>query len=140
VEEIKGKPAKFPYPGEFLALGVRLMPDRFWDAQESSPFLMSGNFVDTIYYSGAVIKEVQEPDDERPYSQYTVQWRKDEIRDVKPTDFAEYKVGDRVTILKDVEATKKGQLWKDEDMKEFDREKWVIAPMMFYGIDPEKEE
>jgi hypothetical protein len=52
----------------------------------------------------------------------------------KATDFAEYHVGDRVTILKEVPSNKQSQQWKDEDMKQFDGEKWMIAPLIFYGI------
>jgi hypothetical protein len=52
---------------------------------------------------------------------------------VKPTDFATYKVGDRVTILKKVPNKKDSQLWKDDDTKKFNVDDWVIAPFMFYG-------
>jgi hypothetical protein len=49
-----------------------------------------------------------------------------------PTDFAEYREGDRVAIVKDVSATKQSQLWKDEDQKEA-QDAWRIAPVTFYG-------
>jgi hypothetical protein len=120
-------------PGEFLALGVRMMPGEFWGHQKSSPFIYSGNFLDTVYLTAAVIKEVVEPTDAVPYPTYKVQWRKNEIT-VNPTDFAEYRVDDRVTILKDVATEKKSQLWKDEDM-ETKGETWMIAPISFYGED-----
>jgi hypothetical protein len=144
-EQLDNKPAKFPYPGEFVAMGVRLMPDKPWWDQESSPFLFSGNWADTVYLSGAVIKEIQEPTDERPYPTYTVQWRKNEIKDVRPSDFAEYRVDDRVAVLKDIESDKKTETWKDDDTKgseekAFDKDKWVIVPLMFFGIDTEKED
>jgi hypothetical protein len=64
-----------------------------------------------------------------------VQWRK-KIMEVNPTDFAEYEVKDRVTILKDVATEKQSQLWKDDDMKTFG-ETWMIAPIGFYGLDKE---
>ncbi len=142
-EDATGLPLKFPYPGEFLFLAVRLMPDRYWGAQKSNPFLFSGNWIDTVYLSGATIKEIQPPDDDRSYPTYTVAWRKEEITGVLATDFSEYQIGDRVVILKDVETDKQSQLWKDDDMqadgtqKAFKDNKWVIAPLMFYGIDPE---
>jgi hypothetical protein len=138
-------PKKWPVPGEFLGLGVRMMPDKPWGRQKSSPFVWSGNWMDTVYYTGAVIKEIQEPTDDTPYSTYTVVWRGQEIKEVKPSDFAEYRVKDRVTILKDVATEKKTQLWKDDDMKFFGGEDgiapeditWSIVPVTFYGLEKE---
>ena len=126
---------KWPVPGEFLGLGVRMMPDKPWGHQKSSPFVWSGNWVDTVYYSGAVITEVIDPTDEIPYSQYKVKWRKNEAT-ANPSDFAEYKVGDRVTILKSVDTGKKSQLWKDDDMKTWG-DGWQIVPITFYGLEQE---
>jgi len=128
--------AKFPVPGEFLALGVRLMPDAPWGQQKSSPFLYSGNWMDTVYYTGGVVKEVLEPDEATPYPRYRVTWRKFEV-EARPSDFAEYRAGDRVAILKDVSTEKPSQLWKDEDATAFDKDTWVIAPVSFYGLDRE---
>ncbi len=136
--EDSGSPSKWPLPGEFMGLGVRMMPDKPWGSQKSSPFIYSGNWMDTVYYTGAVIKEVQEPTDDQPYSTYTVIWRGQEITEVRPSDFAEYKVDDRVTILKDVTTEKESQLWRDDDMKEFDKDKWMIAPITFYGLEKEE--
>ena len=126
---------KFPIPGEFFGLGVRLMPDVPWGTQKSSPFVYSGNWMDTVYYTSAVVTEVIEPTDDVPCPTYKVKWRKDEVT-VTPSDFAEYKVGDRVTILKDVATEKKSQLWKDDDMETFGAT-WMIAPIGFYGLDKE---
>lgn len=129
---------KFPVPGEFLALGVRMMPGEFWGHQKSSPFIYSGNWMDMVYYTSARVVEVIEPSDEMPYPTYKVQWRKDEVTAIS-TDFAEYKVGDRVTILKDVATEKKSQLWSDDDMKSgCDKAKWAICPITFYGLDEEE--
>jgi hypothetical protein len=131
----------FPVPGEFGALGVRMMPGEFWGKQKSSPFIYSGNWMDTVYYSGALVKEVIEPTQERPFPTYRVQWRKDEVI-AYPTDFAEYKVDDRVTILKDVVTEKKTQVWNDADTERFpdpdDEVNWRIAPISFYGLDAPK--
>jgi hypothetical protein len=128
-------PKKWPVPGEFLGLGVRMFPGMFWGHQKSSPFVYSGNWMDTVYYTGARITEVIEPTDDVPYPTYKVKWRdKDEEITVNPTDFAEYKVDDRVTILKDVATEKKTQLWKDDDMKEFG-DNWMLAPICFYGLE-----
>jgi len=130
---------RFPVPGEFLALGARLMPDRVWGEQKSSPFLFSGNWLDMVFYTSGIVKEVQDPTEERPYPLYKVQWRKQEVQ-VKPSDFAEYQVGDRVTIIKDLTGDKPSQLWKDQDMETFDTETWVIAPINFYGLDQTAQE
>jgi hypothetical protein len=129
---------KWPVPGEFLGLGVRMFPDMYWGHQKSSPFVYSGNWMDTVYYTGARITEVIDPTDEVPYPTYKVQWRKDEIT-VNPSDFAEYKVDDMVTILKDVAAEKQSQLWKDDDMKaDCDKTKWHIVPISFYGLESQE--
>ena len=119
-------------PGEFLALGVRMMPGEFWGHQKSSPFIYSGNWMDTVYLTSGVVNEIIEPTDEIPYPTYKVQWRKKELT-VNPTDFAKYEVDDRVTILKDVATEKKSQLWKDDDM-ETRGETWMIAPISFYSF------
>ena len=92
--------------------------------------------MDGVYLTSAEITEVIAPTDTKPYSTYTVAWRDQEIKNVRPSDFAEYKVGDRVTILKDVAATKKTQTWKDDDTKTFG-DTWMIAPITFYGLKKE---
>lgn len=121
----------FPVPGEFVALAVRIMVGTPWGRQKSSPFLYSGNWMDTVFLTSGKIEEVIAPTDNMPYPTYKVKWRKHEVT-VKPSDFAEYQVGDRVTILKDVAANKPSQLWKDKDMQDFG-DNWVIAPVTFYG-------
>jgi hypothetical protein len=134
--QLAGGTVKFPVPGEFLGLGVRMFPGMYWGRQKSSPFVYSGNWMDTVYYTGARITEVIDPTDDVPYPTYKVTWRKDEFT-VNPSDFAEYKVDDRVTILKDVATEKTTQLWKDDDMAEFG-ENWMIAPISFYGLDTQE--
>jgi hypothetical protein len=153
--DTEGQGQHFPYPGEFLALACRIFVDRFvgFDSQESNPFLFAGNFMDTVYLTSGFVTAVSTPTAEFPYPQYSVMWRKDPsnssdtgiVLNVLPTDFAEYKgpqgsgaVGDRVTILKDVTTTKTSQLWKDKDMSPpLDVTKNMIAPLMFYSINPE---
>jgi hypothetical protein len=137
-------PKKWPVPGEFLGLGVRMMPDKPWGHQKSSPFVWSGNWMDTVYYAGGRITEVIDPTDDKPYPTYKVKWRKDEVT-ATPSDFAEYKVDDRVTILKDVATEKKTQLWKDGDVKFYGGAEdmapedivWQIVPITFYGLEKE---
>ena len=126
---------KWPVPGEFLGLGIRMMPDVPWGKQKSSPFIYSGNWMDTVYLTGGVITAVIDSTDTVPYPTYKVKWRKDEFS-VNQSDFALYKVGDRVTILKDVTATKKSQRWDDDDMKTFG-DTWMIVPVTFYGLEKE---
>lgn len=135
--QLAGETKKFPVPGEFMGLGVRMMPNKYWGNQKSSPFIYSGNWMDTVFYTGGRITEVIDPTDEVPYPTYKVQWRKDVVT-ATPSDFAEYEVGDRVTILKDVTTTKKSQFWKDDDMKTFG-DTWMIAPIGFYGLDTQEE-
>jgi hypothetical protein len=125
---------KYPIPGEFLCLINRPWPTLACGKQESSPYIYSGEWMDTVFYSGAVVKEVIEGEGDQTYNTYKVQWRKDTFT-VKPTDFAEYNVGDFVTILKTIPNDKDSQRWKDDDTKEFDEEGWVIAPLMFYDFD-----
>jgi hypothetical protein len=130
------EPRKFPMPGEFLGLGIRMMPGEFWGHQKTSPFIYSGNWMDTVYLTSAVITSIIEPTDAIPFSRYIVQWRKKELT-VNPTDFAEYEVKDRVTILKDVATEKKSQLWKDVDMETVG-ETWMVCPISFYHEDQEE--
>jgi hypothetical protein len=138
-EYASGK-AKFPVPGEFFGLGVRLFPGERWGYQKSSPFLFSGNFFDTVYLTAGVITAVIEPTDTEPYCTYEVRWHKEEEKLIfRPTDFAEYKVDDWVSILKDVATEKKSQLWKDDDM-ETKGDNWMVAPFLFYGYGKKDEE
>lgn len=138
---------KWPVPGEFLGLAVRMMPDMTWGKQLSSPFLWSGNFADTVYYTSGFVTEVIPPETEDeavagkfPWNTYKVAWRVCEDSDsegviqmVIPSDFAEYRDGDFVAILKDTETEKKTQLWRDPDMTAWGTN-WQIAPINFYGI------
>jgi hypothetical protein len=121
---------QFPWPGEFVALGVRIFPNLPFGEQKTSPFLFSGNWVDTVFYTSATVAEVH-PDASGEFNRYTVNWRGQTL-ELMPTDFAEYREGDRVAIVKDVSATKQSQLWKDEDQKEA-QGAWRIAPVTFYG-------
>lgn len=132
-------PQKFPHPGEFVAVGARLFPDKPWGDQETSPYLFSGNWVDTLYYTSAIVDEIIEPTDMRPFKLYKVKWRgKEEEMDqedynkflARPSGFDEHEVGDRVTILKDAETERLTQTWKDD--KEFLEIIWRIAPITFY--------
>jgi len=118
-----------------------MMPDRPWGipGQLSSPFIYSGNWMATVYYDSAVILEINEPTAETPYSTYLCQWRvSDKYPDgkitVTPSDFATYKVGDRITLLKDIKTTKTSELWSDPDLTQFG-DTWQAVPVSFYGLD-----
>lgn len=153
--QLAGGEVKFPVPGEFGGLGVRMFPGFFWGRQKSSPFIYSGNYLNTIYYSGGWITEVIEPEEDGkfPWKTYKIKWQ-GEIVNVIPTDFAEYRGpigdlhGDRVTILKDVSTEKTSQTWKDDDQRAATAvtgegtEKtfvgpWQICPITFYGLEIE---
>lgn len=126
-----GAEEKWPIPGEFVALGVRIMPTDIGGNQQTSPFLYAGNWIDSVYYTSGEIEEV---DDSGETPIYTVKWRNQRIR-IPSTDYAKYSVGDRVTILKDVETRKLSQTWEDADSLEPQSGVWSIAPIMFYGIE-----
>jgi len=76
---MKVEGGNFPVPGEFVALAVRIMVGTPWGRQKSSPFLYSGNWMDTVYYTSGTIKEVIDPTNNMPCPTYTVKWRKYEI-------------------------------------------------------------
>lgn len=136
-------PFKRPIPGEFVALAVRLMPGKYWGEQQTNPFIFSGNWLDTLYYTSAIVEEVLEPNDKRPYHLYKVRWRRklDDNSDeghlhlARPSGFETYEVGDRVAILKDAATERKSQTWKDD--QEFKPEIWRIAPITFYEQEAE---
>ena len=129
--QIAGEGKKWPVPGEFLGLGVRMFPGMFWGRQKSSPFVYSGNWLNSVYLSSARIKEVIAPDDIYPYCRYLVTWQKFEIT-ANPSDFCEYRVNDRVSVLKDVSTTKTSQTWKDEDQHNWG-DNWALVPITYYG-------
>lgn len=122
---------KYPVPGEFMGLGVCMMPDLFWGKQKSSPFMWSGNFLNTVYLTGGRIIKVIDPDDTYPFPRYSVQWMKNVVT-ANPSDFATYKKGDRVSILKNVSTDKQSQTWEDEDQTIWG-DNWQIVPITFYG-------
>lgn len=121
---------KYPYPGEFVGLSVRLFPNLPWGRQQSNPYLFSGNWVDTIYYTSGIVMEVIREDDDISYK---VKWH-GRLVTAKATDYAEYRTNDRVTIIKSVRAAKPSQQYRDDDTEHFDSDEWLIAPITFYGI------
>jgi len=123
-------PPKYPTPGGFLGMGVRLMPDEPWGEQDSSPFFYSGAYCDTCYYTRGRIEEII-LNEETGLTTYKVKWHDGKVYEVCASDFNEYQVGDHVAILKDVSTEKTSQLWKDEEQKAWG-DNWVLAPITFY--------
>lgn len=99
--------SKFPMPGEFVGLVCKTMPFVVWWFQQSQPFLYSGNWFETEFYTSGVVLEKYPPDPEKGEvgTVYKVLCKGEEIY-LFPTDFKEYETGDRVAILKNEEWTK----------------------------------
>lgn len=132
--QIAGGDKKWPVIGEFIGLGVRLMPGTYWGHQKSSPFIFSGCYFDSVHLTGGFIKTVNEPTDMITYPTYTVTWRGRDFENIRPSDWAEYKINDRVSILKDCSTTKTEQTWKDDDTKvDCDKSAWMLVPLSYYG-------
>ena len=130
---------KRPTPGEFVSLGIRMFPDKPWGTQKSSPFLSSGNWFDTLYYTSAKVVEVLEPEEDRPFKLYKVRWRANDDDETeflaRSSGFEEYQVDDRVAILKDAATDRQSQTWEDD--KEFDQNVWRIVPVTFWKKEEE---
>lgn len=120
---------KWPVPGEFVSLGVRIFPDLPWGKQGTNPFLFSGNFMDTVFYTNAKAEEIIAATDGIKYPTYKVKRRKETVI-AKPSDYAEYEADDRVAILKNVGSNKQSQLWEEDE--DFNTQEWVLCPISFY--------
>lgn len=124
---------EWPYPGEFLGLANRIFPNLPWTLAQAPgrhPFIFSGAYMDTVYITSAEVYEVIE--NAVGYQTLKIKWRGQDII-AYPTDFAEYQVGDRVTILKDVSTTKLTETFKDEDLWKYDEEVWRVIPFTYYN-------
>jgi hypothetical protein len=132
--------SKWPAPGEFMGLVNRPWVTLPWGEQESSPYLFSGNWMDTVFFSSGIIQEIIDPVDEvYTFPRYRVLWRvttenPDGIIEIGPTDFAEYRVGDRITIFKTGSMEKETQRWKDDDAKALVPSMCSVCPVIFYGV------
>ncbi len=142
--------AKFPMPGELVCLVCKTMPFVIWWFQDTNPFLYSGNWFETEFYSSGIVLEVCEPDPANypgeevtpPYNVYKVLCKGEEIY-LKPTDFLEYEVGERVAVLKAVAWEgnfhwDRIRFWNHaalpDDMTPHQKslDYWFIAPITFY--------
>ena len=131
----------FPVPGEFIALLAKSELFHCWWFQETYPFLYSGNWWETEYYTSGIIQEVIEPDDESDEETniYKVWVRGYEIY-LRSSDFLEYEVDERVAIVKEPLIQVDNMNWefidasKDNDSSsaESPDNDWRIVPISFY--------
>jgi len=129
---LKNKESAFGIvPGEFVAMAARVAPYLPCLNQLSSPFLFSGNWMETVYYTNCKITGIIEPSGTYPYPRYLVQYKGVTGITATPTDFAEYRVGDRVAIQRNTGSGKRSWTWRDNTS--FNSDTWVIAPIDFYG-------
>jgi len=145
-------------PGEFIGILCRPWPLHCWWKQETAPFVYAGNWVETEFYTSGIVKEVWEEDeyegeDGEVGNRYKV-WVKNEEIVVKPTDFLEYEVDDRVGLLKTCREGKGGSSyggsmtpagpgggttnfsWKELELQNTKSElntEWSIVPVDFFG-------
>lgn len=116
----------YPFPGEFVGLAVRIFPSIPWGAQDTSPFVYCGNWMDTVYMTSGIIISIVEPNNDRPYKQYNIA-RRGELILVNPSDFTDYEIGDNVVLLKDIPVVKQTITW--QDVENIDSETWRILPV-----------
>jgi len=86
-------------PGEFVAILCRPWPLHCWWHQETSPFVYSGHWIESEFYTSGIVKEVIPPEEGETGNRYRV-WVKNEEIIVKSTDFLEYEEDERVGLLK----------------------------------------
>lgn len=133
---------KFPIPGEFMGLAVRIFPEYPWGQQGSNPFIFSGNFMDTAYKMRGQITSVVESSATRPYKLYKVKTHLNKGAEITicATDFEDYNVDDFVTIIKDVAAVENADVfnWKDLEKTVVDEDKWMILPTTYYDTDEQE--
>lgn len=139
------KEEKFPVPGEFIGILVKplALPPHVWWFQKTSPYLHSGNWIETnSLTSGIVMSITKEADrtDSGVGDQYKVRVQGWDIL-IETSDFLEYEVGDRVGVLKlpsvKEESVETSFIWsdmpvleaKDKDEKNDD---YIILPIEFY--------
>ncbi len=149
------KDEPWPMPGELVCLVLKTMQFVVWWFQETQPFIYSGMWFETEFYSSGEVLEVFEPEpgSEEVVSTYRVFCKGEELF-LKPTDFLEYEEGDRVAILKNADSTGKEpraaylgyfgtedlQFFKEayedmeDDLKPHEKcvPHWWIAPITFY--------
>jgi hypothetical protein len=93
----------WPVPGEFVVMVAKPELYHVWWFQEKYPFLYSGNWFETEFYTSGVVQEIIPPSDgsEELTNIYKV-WVKCWELYLRSSDFYEYQVDERVAIVKDV--------------------------------------
>ena len=132
---------EWPIPGEFVSLVCRPLPWHLWWFQETFPFLYSGNWFDTGYYTSGIITEVIEEAEDEETNIYKVLVRGLELC-LRPSDFCGYEVGDRVAVLKKNGDTSNFNWSKLDTWNAFEQKKatdpvvscedLVVVPITFY--------
>ena len=138
------KDSTLPVPGEFIGILCRPVttPPHVWWFQESAPFVYAGNWMETNNLTSGIVTKVTleaDRDDSGIGNEYDVKVQGCEIT-VYSTDFYDYKVGDRVAILKlDSTSTKatKSFTWLDQlHFGTTDKgtiiTNYLIVPFVFY--------
>ena len=144
--------AKWPLPGEFIGLLAKPWPAHVWWFQKTSPLLYSGNWFETNYYTSGVVKEILPSPEGSSGLAYRCVVRGVDVC-IAGSDFYEYSVGDRVSILRIndldrfLDQTKGNFKWKEIDdliaREKMEREipsnapyvlnpYMMIVPMSFY--------
>lgn len=98
------KDNKWPVPGEFIGMCVynTVTPRQYpWFYQGSMPFMFSGHYFETTFYTSAIIYSREDGAVEGDYT-YTIFWRMKKYKGVSSTDWKKYSVGDRVAIIRNV--------------------------------------
>lgn len=113
--------ARWPLPGEMVGILAKSLPYHAWWFQETCPFFYAGNWVETNYYTSGVVEEILPPPTGGYGNTYKVKVRGVDVF-LRPTDFYDYQVGERVAIIRtnDVDRHKIGALnffwWEMEDL------------------------
>lgn len=129
----------FPVPGEFVALLAKPELFHVWWFQETYPFLYSGQYWETEYYTSGIIKEIIEQE-EGEANVYRVWVRSFEMY-LRPSDFAGYEIDERVAIVKNFSDLTDNMDWtglvesgknNDSSSASSPDSDWCIVPISFY--------
>jgi hypothetical protein len=143
------KDNKWPVPGEFIGMCAynTVIPRQYpWFYQGSMPFMFSGHYFETTFYTSAIIYSRDDGVVEGDYT-YTIFWRTKKYKGVRSTDWKRYGVWDRVAIIRNVGSNATTYSTFDLVEKYGDKESktveetedigiwpsnWLIAPITFY--------
>lgn len=126
---------KYPTPGEFIGMAVRVWPNHAWFSQATNPFIFAANWFETNHYSSGVVEsrtDISDALDESDFS-YDVRIRGELVEGVLSTDFLPYAIDDRVALLKLGDSLDTSSLFTNEDMKaNAYNSTWRIVPVTFF--------